>query len=97
MSSNDLHLLVTSLHERLVALDSKTTDTAKAAHTRIDKLEFIIQEDFKDIKTDIKAIATKMDAINSWVERSKGWAAAALLLATVLGGVIAKTVTFSFK
>lgn len=95
--SDDLRILVTSLHERLIALDSKAADTAKAAHTRIDKLEYLIQEDFKEIKTDIREISVKMDNVSSWAERSKGWAAAAILLATILGGIIAKTVSIVLK
>lgn len=95
--SEELRISVVSLHERLIALDQKSGDAAKAAHTRVDKLEVLIQEDFAEIKADIKAIAAKMDNVSSWAERSKGWAAAALLLATILGGIIAKTVTLVVK
>lgn len=95
--SEDLRVLVTALHERLIAADSKATEAVRASHTRIDKLEFLIQEDFKEIKADIKGIAGKLEGISAWSERSKGWAAAALLLATILGGIIAKTVSLVVK
>lgn len=88
---------IATAHERIVALDTRLSDKVQATHTRIDKLEVLIREDFVELKEDVKAIVTKMDSIAAWSERSKGWAAAALLLATVLGGVIVKTVSIVLK
>lgn len=79
---DDTKVLVATLHERLVSL----TDKADAAHRRVDKMELIVREDMREIKKELQYISAH-------INRSKGWAAAALLLAGVLGSLITKLIS----
>ncbi len=55
--------------------------TAKAAHDRIDKLETGLREDLKEI-------AVKLGAIEAWMHTKKGYEAAVLLIASLIGGAL---------
>lgn len=67
--ADDARIELARIHERVGMLDQK----ANAGHQRIDQLERLIRED-------LKALMFKIDVIDAWMNRSKGWAAAALLL-----------------
>lgn len=82
---------VAALNERIRNLEGRLD----SAHKRIDKLEAMIREDFKEIKADLKAISESIQPIRDWMNRGKGWAAATLLLAGMVGGVIVKGLGFA--
>lgn len=63
--------------ERIGTISAK----AAAAHDRIDKLEIGLRSDLKDIKEELKAIS-------AWMNKGKGWAAAAMLLAGMGGAAV---------
>lgn len=68
---------MSELHESIGEIKA----TAKAAHQRLDKLEFGLRED-------LKGISDKLAEIEKWMHKSQGWAAAALFVGTILGSVI---------
>ncbi len=63
---------------------------ADAAHNRLDKMEVFISGELKEIKSDIKEAIGHMN-------RSKGWAAASILLAGILGGALAAAISSVLK
>lgn len=65
-------------------------ERSKAAHQRIDKMEILLREDLGEIIDEVKSIS-------KWMNTSKGWAAAALFTASILGGLIAAFVKVLFK
>ncbi len=73
-----------SMIERVVLIEAQ----ARAAHERIDKSESRIVRDLGEIKDSLSILAKEMKEVVGWMNRSKGWAAAALFLATI-GGVAA--------
>lgn len=70
--------------EKLITLDSKVT----AAHSRIDKMELLIHEDLTELKGDLKEMSKELKDVIAWMNRGKGWSAAILVLAGILGGAI---------
>ena len=68
--------------ERVGVLDAKVT----AAHSRLDRMEVGIREDLKEIKKDVKDL-------NGHMNRGKGWAAAALMIASAVGAGFMKLLT----
>lgn len=66
---------LTEIHERVVKLEG----VAHAGHNRIDRIENLLQETLKELR----------DVIG-WMNRAKGWAAAGILIAGLIGGFIAK-------
>lgn len=70
------------IYERLGQLDQKIT----AAHNRVDKVEGIIREDLKELKTELNKVV-------AWMNRSLGWAAALLFV----GGIIGTLITIVLK
>jgi hypothetical protein len=56
---------------------------ATAAHSRLDKLEVGIRED-------LQTLIVKIDELSAYMNRGKGWAAAALLVSGLAGGVAFK-------
>ncbi len=66
-----------ALAERIGALDAKAT----SSHKRLDTLETLLREDIKELREVI-----------AWMNRAKGWAAAALCIAGVLGGLVVKLI-----
>ncbi len=75
-----------ALIERVATLHSKVD----AAHGRVDKMELFLSNELKDIKTDLKDVL-------GHINRSKGWAAASLLIASMGGGVVAFVIGLIFK
>lgn len=74
------------VREKLGILNEK----AKAAHTRIDKLEFEIRDDLKELMKEVKDI-------NAHVNRSKGWASAMIFISGFIGAGLFKLLTVVFK
>lgn len=68
---------MSELLEAIGALKEK----AKAAHERIDKLEVGLREDLKEI-------STKLSAIEQWMHTKKGYEAALMLVASIIGGAL---------
>lgn len=71
------------IRERLGALDAKVT----AAHTRLDKIEINVSEALKDIQSELHEL-------NAHMNKSKGWAAAFLLIAGATGAGVVKLIAF---
>jgi hypothetical protein len=71
------------IRERLGALDAKVT----AAHSRLDRVEENISEDLKSIKDELHEL-------NAHMNKSKGWGAAMLFLASILGAGLVKLAAF---
>lgn len=74
------------VHEKIGELNAK----AKAAHSRLDKLESEIRDDLKDISKDLKEL-------NAYMHRGKGWASAVIMLSGFMGAGIFKLLTVMFK
>lgn len=68
-----------NIRERIGFLAAK----ADAAHSRIDKLETGVREDLKDINKELKVIAAYMN-------RGKGWTAAMMFIASLIGAGVAE-------
>lgn len=66
------------IREKIGAL----TATVKAAHQRIDKVEF-------DVREDLGKVETQLVELNAHMNKGKGWAAAFFLLAGLAGGGLA--------
>jgi hypothetical protein len=77
---------MTELHEKLGELNAKT----KAAHARLDRLE-------TDLRNDLKEILKEIKELNAHVNKSRGWAGAALLISGLLGAGIVKLLGLIFK
>lgn len=73
---------MTELHEKIGVLSAK----ADAAHSRIDKLEVLLRDDLKELKSDLKAL-------NAYMHRGKGWAAAMVFISGIVGAVAMKVLT----
>jgi len=82
----DPRIALAALQERMVTLDNKIS----ASHARIDKLEILISQDLSEIKDGFNDMSKELKEVMGWMNRSKGWAAAVMLMASVLGGLIAK-------
>lgn len=74
------------VHEKIGQLIAK----ADAAHARIDKLEILIRDDLKEMKADVKDLS-------AYMHRGKGWAAAALFVASISGAGIMKLLMVMFE
>ena len=70
------------LLERMVVLEQST----KAAHRRLDERD----QDIRDIKSGVSDVAKDVKDVVAWMNRGKGWAAAALLIAGSLGAFFMK-------
>lgn len=75
---------------RLEQSIANLVERLSTAHSRIDKLERMIREDFKEIREGLHGIADTIQPIRDWMNRGKGWAAAMLLLASIFGAAIVK-------
>lgn len=73
---------MTELHEKIGQLSAK----ADAAHSRIDKLEILLRDDLKELKTDLKSL-------NAYMHRGKGWAAAMIFVSGLVGAIAMKVLT----
>lgn len=63
---------------------------ADAAHGRLDKLEVLIRDDLKELKSDLKEL-------NAYMHRSKGWAAAMIFVGGIAGGAVTLIAQIVFK
>ncbi len=73
------------LREKIGVLTAKVD----AAHDRIDKIQLLIREDLKEIKTDLKEL-------NAYMHHRKGWNAAVILLSGFVGGTVFKILSLMF-
>lgn len=80
--SQDPRLAIVALTERIGAVSAK----ADAAHDRIDNMGELVRHDMKEVILEMKEVV-------AWMNRSKGWAAAATLLAGIVGGAVVKVLT----
>lgn len=74
-----LHTLDSKLIEKIGALEAKV----EAAHSRLDKLEFTLRDDIRDLKAELKEL-------NAFMHKGRGWAAALVFLGGASGAGIAK-------
>lgn len=51
-----------------------------------------LKEDVEEVKSDVKAIRGELTSVVKYIERSKGWAGAGLLLASMVGGALVKVI-----
>jgi Tfp pilus assembly protein PilN len=63
--------------------------TTKAAHQRLDKVE-------NEIRQDISKVNDKLDELNRFMERGKGWSAAFLLMSGFAGAGLTKLMAMIF-
>lgn len=70
---------------------------ARAAHTRLDRIEQNIREDFAKIIENDAKIYEEINGLKEYMNRGKGWAAAANLLVGLFGGVIVAGVIYLIK
>ena len=86
--------------ERLFGKIGQVEQVAKSAHKRSDENAVLIKEQMADIKTMIKELSEEMRSdmsgvkrdtkeVHDWMNRGKGWAAASLLLAGLVGSIVA--------
>jgi hypothetical protein len=76
----------TGIFERLGILNEKI----EMAHGRVDKMETLIRDDLKSLKNEFREYSDDLKEVVAWMNRAKGWAAAFLLVAGVIGGIVAK-------
>lgn len=74
------------LLKQVITLDGKIS----AAHNRLDRIELGIKEDLNEIKKDLKDVM-------GWMNKGKGWAAAGLMIAGVIGGAVTALIEIVFK
>lgn len=75
---------VATLTERLTSVNDKVG----AAHGRLDKMEILIRDDLKEINEGFKEVSGELKVVVAWMNRSKGWAAAAFVAASIFGSII---------
>lgn len=63
--------------------------TTKAAHQRLDKVE-------NEIREDLDKVNNKLDQLNRFMERGKGWSAAFLLMSGFAGAGLTKLIAMIF-
>jgi hypothetical protein len=63
--------------------------TTKAAHQRLDKVE-------NEIREDLNKVNNKLDELNRFMERGKGWSAAFLLMSGFAGAGLTKLLAMIF-
>lgn len=81
--NDDVRITLAGMQERVGAIDKAVT----ASHSRIDKLDQEIKESLKEMSLDLKIVVAHMN-------RSKGWGAAAMLGATIIGGILGALIKF---
>jgi hypothetical protein len=72
--------------ERLVIVEQKAT----AAHARMDKTDEANARAWAETKAELQGISKDLKDVIAWMNRGKGWAAAGLVMAGVLGGLAGK-------
>lgn len=90
MVEDDVRVTLATLRERIGSID----DRAIAAHRRLDKFEDWMRSEFKIISDQMKEFNEKLEPINAYINRGRGWASAAILLAGIFGGSIVTAIVF---
>lgn len=80
MAPDELSLL----QQRVAVLEAHREADAE----RMDRMEKSIDTGFKDVKGMLQPVVAQLTELNGWMNRSKGWAAAALFLSALLGAFI---------
>lgn len=80
MAPDDLSLL----QQKVAVLEAERC----ADRERMDRLEKSIEEGFARVERAVAPLGGQLTELNAWMNRSKGWAAAALLLAGLVGGLV---------
>ena len=88
MVDSDPRIAIAALQERIGALDR----TISSAHSRVDKMESLVRDDLKEIKTNFAEVSREIKELTAYMNRSRGWAAAFLLIAGLVGGFIVKLI-----
>lgn len=83
---------ISLLQQRVAVLESHR----EADMDRMDRMEKSIDNGFHDVKELLKPVANQLGELNGWMNRSKGWAGAAILLAAFLGALL-KTIISGAK
>ncbi len=86
MTDEEAKIQLAAIRERVGSLDDKIG----AAHRRMDGMDQMVRED-------LKAIYQKLDGLIAHMNHSKGAQAAYIVVAGVLGTVIASGVQLMFK
>lgn len=79
--------------ERMALVEAK----ASAAHERLDRNELGTREQLKEIKEGIREISDELKLVVGWMNRSLGWAAAAVFIAGLLGSGVTALVSKLLK
>lgn len=81
---------VAVLKERMIATQAILQQGISASHTRQDKLELFVKDELGKMTSSFGELTIEIKGINAWMNRSKGWGAAALFLAGIIGGLLTK-------
>lgn len=90
-------IAIAAIQERIGAIAASVA----ASHTRQDRLEVLLREEIKEMTKVVKELADEFKKerekqnqeikdLTGWMNRGKGWAAAALFLSAFVGGLVAK-------
>jgi len=79
---NDPKVTIAKIEEKIVSLNDKV----EAAHRRVDNMQLLIRDDLNEIKESFKEVSSELKDVVAWMNRGKGWAAAAFALASLIGG-----------
>lgn len=85
MAPDDLSLI----QQKVAVLEAER----RADTERMDRIEAAIEGGFHDLKAQLQGMGGQLTELNGWMNRSKGWAAAALLLAGLVGALIKGIIT----
>jgi len=86
---------MTELSEQVAALQERVgsiSDKATAAHTRLDKTEDLIREDFKEIKDELKEMNKQLVKITNIQWKNRGIWIAVFAIAGILGTIFGNVV-----
>lgn len=75
---------VSLLQQKVAVLETKQ----QADADRMDRMEKSIEDGFARVEKALAPIGGQLTELNGWMNRSKGWAAAALLLAGLVGALV---------
>lgn len=75
---------VALLQQKVAVLEAERC----ADRERMDRMEKAIEDGFARVEKAIAPLGGQLTELNAWMNRSKGWAAAALLLAGLVGALV---------
>jgi len=84
--------MLAALQERVGKIEQSTD----AAWKRIERLETLIRDDFKEQRADLQAIRKELEPLNAWMNRGKGGIAVLLTSGGMIGGLIVYILTRFF-